>query len=419
MSFDALTLTAVRDELEPALTDGRLQRLVFVDELSLAVECFRPGVGSTFVLLSAHPEHGRVQRLDAFPGRGLEKDTPFSLLVRKHMRAARIHSIRQPRLERVLELDCEQHDASGQQYRVSLIVEAMGRRGNLVLVDAADGTIMDAARRSPPSRNPRRPVLPHLAYAPPPPQARLLPEELSAERLRLESSGRTSTLARFLSDTLAGLSPLAGRELSFRAIGSVDAPLEATDWQHVVEVARAFFAPVDRHNWQPTLALREGAPEAFAPYELMHLAVQGATVRHCSSISDAIAIYYASARTPQRGDPLGAERRALAPLLERGIGSTQRRVRALELQLQSGQSQREPLRRAGELLLTHQADVPPSSTGVSLDGDEIALDPDLSAVENAQAYFARYRKAREAEERVPELLEDARHHLEYLHELRA
>jgi hypothetical protein len=62
VSFDALTLSAVRDELEPLLVDSRLQRLVFVDELSLAAEYFGSRVGRGFVLLSAHAELGRVQR---------------------------------------------------------------------------------------------------------------------------------------------------------------------------------------------------------------------------------------------------------------------------------------------------------------------------------------------------------------------
>ena len=51
MSFDALTLTAVRDELEPQLTDARLQKLVFPDELSLAMEVFSPQAGSARILL--------------------------------------------------------------------------------------------------------------------------------------------------------------------------------------------------------------------------------------------------------------------------------------------------------------------------------------------------------------------------------
>ena len=173
MAFDALTLGAVRDELAPLLTGARLQKLTFVDELSLAVEAFAPYVGRSFVLLSGDLEHGRVQRLTSLPARGVEGDSPFSLLVRKHLRNARVRGVHQPRLERVFELDCEQRDPSGRLHRVLLIVEAMGRRSNLVLV-GEDGTILDAARRAPPSRNPRRPVLPHLPYEPPPPQERLL-----------------------------------------------------------------------------------------------------------------------------------------------------------------------------------------------------------------------------------------------------
>src|SRR6266852_2735498 len=195
MSFDALTLSAVRDELEPLLSGARLQKVVLPDELSLAIEAFAPGAGRTNLLLSAHPERARVQRIPSLPGRGIERDTPFSLLVRKHLRDARIHTVRQPRLERVFELDCEQRDASGQHVRVLLIVEAMGRRSNLVLV-GEDGVILDAARRSPPSRNSRRPVLPHLPYVSPPPQDRLFPEEVSADRLAEEARGRSGTLAK-------------------------------------------------------------------------------------------------------------------------------------------------------------------------------------------------------------------------------
>src|SRR5206468_8484867 len=205
MSFDALTLSAVRDELEPLLSGARLQKVVLPDDLSLAVEAFAPGAGRTNLLLTAHPEHSRVQRIPSLPARGLERETPFSLLVRKHLRDARIRAIRQPRLERVFEVDCEQRDASGQHYRVVLIVEAMGRRSNLVLVDE-QAVILDAARRSPPSRNARRPVLPHLPYVPPPPQERVFPEDLSAQSLAADASGRSGLLARYLSDRLAGLS---------------------------------------------------------------------------------------------------------------------------------------------------------------------------------------------------------------------
>jgi predicted ribosome quality control (RQC) complex YloA/Tae2 family protein len=410
MSFDALTLAAVRDELEPLLTGARMQKLVFVDALSLAVEFFAPSVGRTNVLMSAHLEHGRVQRIGQLPARGVERDTPFSLLVRKHLRNARVGSVRQPLLERVFELDCEQRDSSNRPYRVLLIVEAMGRRSNLVLVDA-QGAIMDAARRTPPSRNARRPILPHLPYTSPPPQERLLPEAITAEAL---AHGEPAPLAKRLAERVAGLSPLAAREVAFRATAATHPTPSAVDWLHVTRTVRAF---VSARNWSPTVAYDPGGqPLEYAAYELTHLAASGARLEHFPSISDAMSAYYAAA--PQRrGDPLAAERKALLAPLERTRQAASRRIAALDYQLSTATSERDSLRQTGEHILAHQADLEPGATHLSVDGQLVELDPHLSAIENAQAYFARYRKAREAEDRVPELLEEARHTLEYVGEL--
>ncbi|HEY3062145.1 MAG TPA: NFACT family protein [Chloroflexota bacterium] len=413
MSFDALTLSAVRDELEPLLVESRMQRLVFLDELSLVVEYFGPGVGRGYVLLSAHAEHGRVQRLDRLPARGLERDTPFSLVARKHLRNARIRSLRQPPLERVLELDCEQRDVSGQHYKVLLIVEAMGRRSNLILVDE-QGVILDAARRSPPSRNARRPVLPHLPYVDPPPQDRLLPSELTVASLSQGASGR---LAAHLGQRVAGLSPQAARELAQRATGSVDTAALDADWPAVLQAIHAFLSPLETHTWLPTLAVQADRPIAYAPYALTHLAAT-AEIRDVPSISAAMDAYYAEAATPRRGDALAGERPALLAIVEREATSLARRIHALEQQLENGQVQRDPLRRAGELILTHQAELPVGASELAVHGETIALDPTLSASENAQAYFARYRKAREAEERVPLLLDEARQQAAHLADLR-
>jgi predicted ribosome quality control (RQC) complex YloA/Tae2 family protein len=396
VSFDALTLAAVRDELEPLLSGARIQKLVFGDELTLAIETFLPERGRANVLLSADSNHSRVQRTASLPARGVETDTPFSLVARKHLRNARIHSVRQPRLERVLELDCEQRDGSGQHYRLTLIVEAMGRRSNLVLVDA-DGAIIDAARRTPPSRNPRRPVLPHLPYVAPPPQDRLMPEQLDT----LPPPGDVA-LAKYLSDHVAGLSPVAGREIAHRAAG--------LDWSRVVGLARAF---VTSREWHPSVAFVGNQPIEYAPFELTHLG----DFRSFDSISAAMDVYYA--RPVRKGDPLAAERKNLIGPIDKALASAERRVAALEHQLANADELREPLRRAGELILTHQASIAPGAAELSVDRETIALDTTLTPSENAQAYFARYRKTREAEARVPQLLEEARNKVSHLRDLKA
>jgi predicted ribosome quality control (RQC) complex YloA/Tae2 family protein len=352
--FDFLALSAIRDELLPRLDDGRIQRLVFPDELSLALEVFRPGIGRTSALLSAHPDLGRVQRVARLPGRGIERDSPFALAARKHLRDARVTCLRQPPLERVLEVECEQRDDSDQHYQVVLIVEVMGRRSNLILVDSR-GTILDAVRRAPPSRNPRRPILPHLPYLPPPPQQRLSPLDLVPATLADQSVGRGGTLASYLLATIAGLSPLASREIAFRAAGAADAPLHPAVWERVTAATHELFAPLRTHAWQPTLAVGgDASPVDYAPYPITHLAAVGSQLQRFESMSDALTAFYA-ARSPSRSrDPLTAEKRALTALIRRALAHTQRRRHGLETQLAVGREQQGPLRRAGEAILAHQ-----------------------------------------------------------------
>jgi predicted ribosome quality control (RQC) complex YloA/Tae2 family protein len=181
-----------------------------------------------------------------------------------------------------------------------------------------------------------------------------------------------------------------------------------------------FMAVETSHRWEPTLAVADERPVAFAPYRLRHLEVRASLVPF-ETTSDAIEAYYvrlADAGPARRGDVLLAERRALLAPLQRAMQTTERRIAALEHQLESGQGHRDPLRRGGQHILARHLELPLGSTELSVDGERFELDPRLTAVENAQAYFARYRKAREAEERVPVLLEEAGQQAEHLAELR-
>ena len=61
----------------------------------------------------------------------------------------------QPPYERVMKLRVAKHDEDGVPGETLLIIEAMGRRSNVVLV-RSDGTILDALKRVGPTRNPAR-----------------------------------------------------------------------------------------------------------------------------------------------------------------------------------------------------------------------------------------------------------------------
>ncbi|PJF24842.1 MAG: hypothetical protein CUN53_15795 [Phototrophicales bacterium] len=86
-------------------------------------------------------------------------------------------------------------------------------------------------------------------------------------------------------------------------------------------------------------------------------------------------------------------------------------------------SQRERLRQSGELILAYQYAIQPGQTELraQYDPDQpeltIALDSNMTPLENAQRYFERYNKAKRALEDVPGLIAQTEQDLAFLEQL--
>src|SRR4051794_40567935 len=101
LSFDALTLNAVIDEIRAGFHGARIQRVSLVDEWTLVLGLYNQGQRMP-LLTTADPHSARVSLKRERPERAAEKVTPFLLLLRKYVRDGRLESLSQPPLERVL-----------------------------------------------------------------------------------------------------------------------------------------------------------------------------------------------------------------------------------------------------------------------------------------------------------------------------
>jgi predicted ribosome quality control (RQC) complex YloA/Tae2 family protein len=142
-------------------------------------------------------------------------------------------------------------------------------------------------------------------------------------------------------------------------------------------------------------------------------------VEDVASITRAMAMYE-SERAPT--DAYADARSAVAAELGHDRDKLQRRAAALERQ-RLAPAEVEALREAGDLLLAYQhlldpgadrLDVPPSEGCAAR---SILLDPGLTAVENAQRYYARYRTKKRALEAYDERAEEVRALLDTLDQL--
>jgi predicted ribosome quality control (RQC) complex YloA/Tae2 family protein len=439
MFVDALTLCAVADELGALLTGARVEDIIQPTPQAIAIQCWT-GARTHWLMLSAHPQHARLHVVQEKPRKLTTEPPPFVMLLRKHLEGQRLMSIRQPRWERLIELGFGRRAGEGTSLEphVWLIIEVMGRISNLVLCDA-NGVILGSLRQVGAEVNRYREIAPHISYKYPPLPQRLLHGQsvprlegttLTGEELRLgvqESMQTTNTASRLwqvLAGQVLGFSPLLAREAIYRAIGDAEAFVQADlPWERIAEQVRGLAALYDTHQWQPVL-LEEangGTPRGFAVYEVRHRS--DLSRRPFERVNEVLDCYFRGvewrdALTGAKADIL----RALQTHRERCLRKAESLGRDLA-ETQEG----EKLRIEGEVLLAFGQKVVPGQASFTVEnpfapGDapemmKIALDPQLTAVENANQRFARYHKLRRAGAQIPEQIERNRAELAHLEQL--
>lgn len=409
MYCDALTLAAVAAELRDKLLGGRIQRVFLLHRLAVGLEVYAHSQRQ-YLLISAQPEEGgRMHLVPDKLRRGPDLPTPLFLRLRKSARSAHLTDIQQPPAERILQLTSE-----GREGTTVLIAEVMGRRSNVILV-GEDGTILECAKHIPASQNRYRVLLPGYLYVPPPAQKKADPLALSPGTLAqlLGEQDAELPLWQKLVASLRGVSPLLAREAVHRATGnarSVEADVAAT-----LEQLQRLLNLGTTGQWRPTVALEDGEVVAYAPYALTQYTQHEAR----ETISAAMTSYY---RQQSGRDAYAVARNKLLQAI------AQQRQRQLRKRNALARSEPTPgrldeLRRHGELLLAYAHQISPGQECLVVDlGPSelpvtIALDPQRSAIENAQDYFRRYEKAKSAVAEVPQVLAKVDAELAFLDQL--
>lgn len=400
MYFDALCMACMADELRHQLLGGRVQRALIPDRLSVGLEIYSQGERH-YLLASAHAELGRVLLVSEKLRRGVEKPTGLLLLLRKYARGAIVTTIEQPPFERILRIELDHPEWGCSE----LVVEVMGRHSNVILVDAS-GRVHDAVKRVSPQLSRVRPILPGRPYTPPPPQEKLPPSELTELRLREILAGHepVEQVWRALVGGLRGISPLLAREIAFRALGQPRARVDQMErLTPLLEAIRALLAPLEDGRWEPTIVEEGGQATVYAPYPVTHRGVP----HSMPSMSRAIEAYIVSVTSQ---DPYAAAKRPLREKIEAARGRLERQRQVLQGSM-SRAAQAEQWRDRGNWILTYAHSIGPRQSELVIetgDGEVliIPLDQAKTAVENAQDYFSRYRKAQRAAEGGPARLEE-------------
>ncbi len=396
MFIDALTTAALAAELRAAAVGARLQDVVQIDRLSLALELYRGA--RHHLVLSADPQAEGVRLSAGKPRRGDAPPSPLALALTARAEGRRLVAVEQPEGERILALTFDADPP------VRLVAELTGRLANVILVDA-DGTVLALARPVTAAMTRARVLLPGRPYRPPPPPLKVAPAAVGAADVAGWLAARPADpAAQVLVARVRGVSPLAAREVVARASGDPDTPAAAADPAGVHAALVDLFALPATGAWRPTVAHDPADPArvvAYAPYRLTHLP----GVADAASTADAIEAF----ETARAGaDRYQAARAAVTALLDEARARLARQRAALERE-RIDEADIAAAKLSGDLILAFQHTIRPGEATLAapLDPDAptlIALDPALTPVENAERYFQRHRRARRAAAALPERL---------------
>ena len=167
MAMDGLSLGLMTRELQPLL-EGRVDRVQQPDKDSVLLYCHGPNCGRVRLLLHIHNELGRVQLVEEAPENPAAAPA-FCMLLRKRLIGSRFVSIEQEGLDRILRITFSGRDEFMDESACTLVLELMGKHGNLYLLDK-EGRILDCLRHIGLGSEASRLSLPNVLYEAPPRQ---------------------------------------------------------------------------------------------------------------------------------------------------------------------------------------------------------------------------------------------------------
>ena len=387
MSFDGFFLHHMVEELRRELVNGRIQKInqPFEQELVLQIRSNRQ---SHRLLLSAHPVFGRIQLTQTTFENPAQPST-FIMVLRKYLQGALIESIEQIENDRIVEITVSNKNEIGDHIQATLIIEIMGKHSNILLVDKSSHKILEVIKHVGFSQNSYRTLLPGSTYIAPPSTESLNPFTIKDEKL-FEILQTQETTAKNLQSIFQGL----GRDTANE--------LERILVSEKLSTFRNFF----NQETKPCLTETSFSPVPFA----------NQVGEPFTSLSDLLDTYYKDKAERDRVKQQASE---LIRRVENELQKNRHKLKKQEKELLATDNAEE-FRQKGELLTTFLHQVPNDQDQVILDNYytnqpiTIALDKALTPNQNAQRYFKRYQKLKEAVKYLTDLIEETKATILYL-----
>lgn len=387
MAFDGFFLHHLTQELQHQLVGGRIQKVnqPFERELVLTIRNHRK---NNKLLLSAHPVFGRIQ-LTQTDFQNPKQPNTFTMIMRKYLQGAVIEHIQQIDNDRIVEISVSNKNEIGDQVEVTLVIEIMGKHSNIILLDKAQGKIIESIKHIGFAQNSYRTILPGSSYLAPPAKDSHNPFTIADEKL-FELLQTEDLSAKNLQTLFQGLGRDTATELARQLANG-----------NKLKAFRSFFA----QESSPNLTTKSFSAVSFANSQ-----------EGFSDFAQLLDYFY---QEKAEQDRISQQASDLIQRIQNDLDKNRKKLKKQEQEL-ADTDLAEDFRQKGELLTTYLSLVPNNKAQVTLDNYytgqpiDIALDVALTPNQNAQRYFKKYQKLKEAVKHLTGLITETKDTITYL-----
>lgn len=416
MPFDGIVATAVANELDDKLSGGRIFK-IYQPERDTLIFHIRANNENLKLLLSCNANSARIHLTE------LDLDNPssppmFCMLLRKHLNGGTINKVECDGFERIINLYVESSDELGDRSIKKVIIETMGRHSNIILVNNS-GKIIDSIKHVDQGVNRVREIMPAREYILPPAQDKTPITQLDIDSFILSIKNRTGSVSKAILSEIKGFSPVLCREVCIRAGVDPDSNtsnIDSIGYLAIAQVLKDMIIHLNNNDYSPCIVIDNNSRKVvdFHAFEL----TQYVNYEKYNNLSHAIDSFYKLSAKRQQ---IKTKSNDLIKLVKQNIERCERKI-SIHVTTLEENSSNDTLRLYGELITANIYALKKGMKHCKLqnyyDTEEnfltIELDENLTPQQNAQRYFKKYNKGKNAYAYAQEQLNLTKKELDYL-----
>ena len=397
MTFDGLFTHAMIHELNQTLQNGRVTKISqpYPNEVILTIRANRTNYP---VLLSANPRYARFQ-ITQIPYTNPAVPTNFTMMLRKYLEGAKLLKIKQLDNDRVVYFEFLTRNELGDKLPLLLSAEIMGRYSNVILINQSTNKIIDTIKHVGMDQNRYRTLLPGATYRQPPTQNKENPFEQDSNTFEelIQKYPNREVLADNLLKQYQGISRDNALALADKLHSS----------NNFVQAFNDFLAMTE--DPIPTMNGNNFSIFTDNPND-----------KKFTTLSEMLDVFYHTKANRDRVQQQGGQ---LLHVIRKNLQRNKKKLKKLSNELKATENADE-YRIKGEVLTTYLYQIKRGMTKITLpnfyDNNKeitISLSNQLSPSQNAQKYFKKYQKLKNAVTFINEQIELTKKEVAYLEEI--